>query len=224
MQKRRAKFRGFTLIEMVTVIGIISILVAMGVPAFAAYQRHNSIRIAAQDIKGYILEAQNLSLNPRPEDKGWDYYFARFKKTNAEISLGVGKFKDDGRRDLDPNSEKSIKNPRSLGNDVSIESIQPDRIVNGDENIATYVFIIPTGDIMFDYLEPYPGVGYSELCKTVPEHCAYTEPANAKSIIELWLKDGSTEERYLEHQIVVDGQGGDVKIIENPRQSQSPTP
>lgn len=205
MQKRRAKFRGFTLIEMVTVIGIISILVAMGVPAFAAYQRHNSIRIAAQDIKGYILEAQNLSLNPRPEDKGKDYYFARvnFSGSEPQISLGVGSF-NNGRK----GAENFIKDERSLGSDVTVTGVTPDRVAGGDDRVATYVFIIPTGDIMFDYLEPYPGVGYSELCKTVPEHCAYTEPANAKSIVELWLKGGSTEERCLEHQIVVDGQGG----------------
>ena len=218
INRQKNRCEGFTLIEMVTTISIISLLVAMGVPAFASYQRHNTVRIAAQDIKGFILEAQNLANNPRPEDKGRDYYFARINKSTAEISLGVGNFTAAGRR----GSESDIKEPRSLGNDVLIQSIIPDRVAGGDENVGTYIFIIPTGDIMFDYREPYPGVGYSPLCETIPDSCYYTDQEFEKSVISIWLTGGEESERYLEHQVVVDGQGGDVKIIDNVSQAPAP--
>ncbi|TSC91488.1 MAG: Uncharacterized protein CEN92_242 [Candidatus Berkelbacteria bacterium Licking1014_96] len=117
--------KGFTLLELVTVIAIISILVATGVPAFANYQRHNSIRIAAQDIKSFLIEARTLSLNPRPEDKGSKYYFAEIG--SSTISLGVG----DGSGDL---AIKEIK----FGNDVKV-----------DQGQDTYSYNIPSGEGTF---------------------------------------------------------------------------
>jgi len=49
--------RGFSLIEMLTVIAIMGVLVAMGVPAYRAWANSNSLRGAAEAIAG---ELQNL--------------------------------------------------------------------------------------------------------------------------------------------------------------------
>lgn len=117
--------RGFTLLELMTTITIISILVATGVPAFANYQRHNSIRIAAQDIKSFLVEARALSLNPRPEDKGEKYYFCQIDSSRNELSLGVG---GNGLDDI-------IKGPINLGQDVVVKT-----------GSTTYNFYIPTGE------------------------------------------------------------------------------
>lgn len=120
------KNKGFTLLELVTVISIISILVATGVPSFVSYQRHNSIRIASQDIKSFLTEARALSLNPRPEDKGKQYYFAEIGPSG--ISLGVSN-----------GSEKStIKGPIEFGNNVKV-----------DQGQETYNYKIPSGEGTF---------------------------------------------------------------------------
>lgn len=129
--------RGFTLLELMTTITIISILVATGVPAFANYQRHNSIRIASQDVKSFLVEARTLSLNPRPEDKGREYYFVTIDSSSGEptISLGVG----DG---------PSIKGPIGLGNDVEVK-----------QGVGDYAFKIPSGD------PDFPGTDTTAIIK-----------------------------------------------------------
>lgn len=110
--------------ELVTVISIISILVATGVPSFVNYQRHNSIRIASQDIKSFLTEARALSLNPRPEDKGKQYYYVKISP--ASISLKVN--------DVD----EPIKGPIEFGKDVVV-----------DTGSTTYNFNIPSGEGTF---------------------------------------------------------------------------
>lgn len=120
------KNKGFTLLELVTVISIISILVATGVPSFVSYQRHNSIRIASQDIKSFLTEARTLSLNPRPEDKGKQYYFVEIG--SSDISLKVN----------DVVEPITIKGPIWFGNDVEVTVGQ-----------GTYNYQIPSGEGTF---------------------------------------------------------------------------
>ena len=122
--------KGFTLLELVTVISIISILIATGVPSFVSYQRHNSIRIAAQDIKSFLVEARTLSLNPRPEDKGKQYYYVEIG--SLSISLKVN------------DTAESIKGPIEFGNDVQVDQ----------EGWGTYKFNIPSGDPDFGGADP----------------------------------------------------------------------
>src|SRR3972149_7619497 len=156
MNKRN---KGFTLLELVTVISIITILVATGVPSFVNYQRHNAIKIASQDIKSFLTEARSLSLNPRPEDKGKEYYFVTID--SSTISLKVN------------NTAKPIK-AIEFGNDVEVK-----------QGAGDYAFYIPSGEGRFD-----------------------------KKNIELRLKEEKSGEEVFRQTIIVDGIGGDVKVIE----------
>lgn len=55
--------RGLTAIELLTVISIIGILTAIGVPSYAAMQKHVALNNAAQEIVDALRVAQNRAIS-----------------------------------------------------------------------------------------------------------------------------------------------------------------
>ncbi len=101
MKKNCLKSVGLTLVEMIVVISILAILGSFTFASYRAYQRRNNLKIAAQEIRSALVEAQNLSLSPTKEPtapKGYGVYFdidtpnsyQLFKDTNGN------NFKDSG--------------------------------------------------------------------------------------------------------------------------------
>lgn len=75
------KHVGFTLIEVVVSTAIIAVMLAIGLPAYAQFQKHQNLTLAAEGVRDAILEAYNYSLAPRAADSdspgkpaGADYY------------------------------------------------------------------------------------------------------------------------------------------------------
>lgn len=66
---RQRQRRGFTLIELMISTGVILMMLAVTLPAFIAFQRRQSLAIAAQQIRDVILETQNYALAPRGADE-----------------------------------------------------------------------------------------------------------------------------------------------------------
>jgi prepilin-type N-terminal cleavage/methylation domain-containing protein len=60
--EKRGRFRGFTLVELLAVIAVISILFALVVPAFTTIKTGNDITNAAYTIKGLLEQARNYAL------------------------------------------------------------------------------------------------------------------------------------------------------------------
>jgi prepilin-type N-terminal cleavage/methylation domain-containing protein len=72
---------GFTLIEVIVSTGIIVVMLAIGLPAFSSFQKHQNVTLAAESVRDAILEAYNYSLAPRAANAdtagkvaGADYY------------------------------------------------------------------------------------------------------------------------------------------------------
>ncbi len=57
--------RGFTLIELVITVGILALLSSMTLPSLRKYQRQMDAKVAAQELRTSILQAQSYALAPR---------------------------------------------------------------------------------------------------------------------------------------------------------------
>lgn len=66
---------GFTLVELLIVIGLLTILATVVVPNFANFQNQKSLDNAASQLKGYLQSTQQKSIS---QDGGsqWGVYFA----------------------------------------------------------------------------------------------------------------------------------------------------
>jgi len=65
MSKMAGKENGFTLIEMLLVVAIISLITVVGAPIFLSFQATNELDVARNTIAQYLYEAQSYS---RDED------------------------------------------------------------------------------------------------------------------------------------------------------------
>lgn len=59
------KNAGFTLIEMIVVISIMTILTIVILAGYSSYRQRNNLKIAAQELRSALTEAQNMALAPR---------------------------------------------------------------------------------------------------------------------------------------------------------------
>lgn len=57
--------RGFTLIELIVTLAIVSVLLGLGIPAFRNFGAEQELQLAAEEIVATLQEAQALSLAPR---------------------------------------------------------------------------------------------------------------------------------------------------------------
>ncbi len=60
---------GFTLTELIVVISILTIMATLGLASYRDYREKNNLRIAAQEIRSALVEAQNLALAPEDKDE-----------------------------------------------------------------------------------------------------------------------------------------------------------
>lgn len=67
MQTKIKQF-GFTLIEVIVVIGITGFLLALAIPAENTYRRRAEIKTSVKDLRSLLWEAQSRSLAPRSKD------------------------------------------------------------------------------------------------------------------------------------------------------------
>jgi prepilin-type N-terminal cleavage/methylation domain-containing protein len=59
------KFHGFTLIELIVVMGIFVLMTVLIIPAYRSYSRRDQSRQAAQSIRSFMVEAQNKAYAPK---------------------------------------------------------------------------------------------------------------------------------------------------------------
>lgn len=175
--------KGFTLLELVVTIGIIGILTVMGIPAFASYEKQNAPRTSAQDIKNALLEAQTLSRANDASVKGYDYYYVTINISAGKIDSGCGRFV--------PPSQIPLRDSTYIDSQAKIALAQP---ISSDPNIISYYYLIPSGKMLFNGLDP----GYD----------------NPRSIIQVRSKDATGDKQPGDQTIVIDGQGGNIKIVE----------
>ena len=63
--------RGFTLLEMVTVIAIVAVALGVAVPSVARMQARRALRSTAQDLMGRVEQARSLARSRRTGYPGW---------------------------------------------------------------------------------------------------------------------------------------------------------
>ena len=68
------KKKGFTLIEILLVVGIITIIAGLSVPFYRSFQVDQEMDIASKEILGTLRDAQNRSITGR-DDITWGVHF-----------------------------------------------------------------------------------------------------------------------------------------------------
>jgi type II secretory pathway pseudopilin PulG len=207
---------------MVVTIGIISLLVAMGMPAFMTYKENNSAKISAQDLKNALLQAQSMAMNSDLNvikgdvaDVRNDYYYVAVNMSsgnhNGEIVIGVGNFNPQNGNPMTAGNV-SIAETR-IDADARIDNISPANADNPASSIYTFYFIVPSGQMMFNLREPFPGIGYSPKCQIARTNCFWSAANARKSVINISPKSSNALEEA-KQTIVIDGNGGDIKILD----------
>lgn len=80
--------KGFTLIEILVTIAIVSLLLVISVPNFRDYKYKNDLSRGADLVQSAIYEAKNLALAPQTEkDKDTGYYAISFESDTNIMSL-----------------------------------------------------------------------------------------------------------------------------------------
>lgn len=84
---------GFTLVELMVSISIVTVMMAVGLPAFKNYGRKAELNQAATDIQVAILQAHNLALAPESDKpSSVDYYGVKFNSDNSfDVIRGIRK-------------------------------------------------------------------------------------------------------------------------------------
>lgn len=213
MRRDKITQAGFTLLEMVVTIGIISILVVGGVPAFNSYNKHNSSKIAAQDIKSSLLEAQSLARSPDPGDRPVDFYYVSVDVSddqNGKVIMGNGEFVGD---------LGSPKREYKIDSSAWIINALPRDIINIQMTKVIYYYLVPTGEMLFNGLEPWPGLGYSPKCQALnnSNSCHYQVKSKRNGYIQIRIteaKDSGNNTEPGDQTVIIDGHGGNIKVVD----------
>jgi prepilin-type N-terminal cleavage/methylation domain-containing protein len=102
-KKKRFK-KGFTLVEIMLVIGLIAAITSISFPAYRNYLIKNSLEMATMNSANFIRKAQILSMIGE-NDSRWGVYL-----TNEEIILYQG----DSYTTRDPEYDEIFTNPESI--------------------------------------------------------------------------------------------------------------
>ena len=83
--------QGFTLIELVVSVSIITLLIGGGIPAFRHFGRVQQLDQAADQVKGAILDTRAYALGPRSEKPSTvDWYKISFDQVAESYTLSEG--------------------------------------------------------------------------------------------------------------------------------------
>ena len=83
--------QGFTLLELLVSISIITLLIGTGIPAFRHFGRVSQLDQAADQVKGAILDTRAYALGPRAEKPAEiDWYQIVFDQVAQSYSLSEG--------------------------------------------------------------------------------------------------------------------------------------
>lgn len=155
MGARERKF-GFTLVELMVTISIISIMTIVMIPALRSFDKRNKVMSGAEQMKSAILEARNFSMSPRFSDSNIDRYAIKIPNINManQIEYELGYLDNDGGWQVISSrrlpSKVSIKynNMPQTGDALMIGFKVPDSmlILNMDSILYTYMNKSSWGD------------------------------------------------------------------------------
>ncbi len=149
---------GFTLIELLVVVTIMVLLVLFYIPQHRQFARRNELRMAAQEMKEKILQAQAYALAPQhtdinPEDeKNFPYYrFVFYPESPVKYEIRMGAVDYTG----DVSTTQLADEPDPIETGYLPKNISflggPDEIINNinEKNEGTIIFKIPSGDCYY---------------------------------------------------------------------------
>ena len=155
-QKQEIKNRsGFTLIELLIVVTIVILLVLFYIPQHRQFARRNELRMAAQEIKEKILQAQAYALAPQhtdlnPNDKNFPYYrflFYTNDPNGVRYEIKAGAIKYDYELPRVPTAEE-------LEGEIGpIETGYLPKNITVSEQEGTIIFKIPDGDCYYAWVD-----------------------------------------------------------------------
>lgn len=92
--KRTSVTRGYTIIELLVSTGIIILMLAISLPGFNNFQRQQQLKMAAEQVRDVIIEAQHYALAPRSaqdtgvgKPSGADFYRTTFIRNNNRYEI-----------------------------------------------------------------------------------------------------------------------------------------
>lgn len=77
--------KAFTLIEVLVVVGILTILLIMSIPTYRSYNKRNELRNTAEKVRQAIIEAQNMALAPKDSGQQLQYGSRKIINSNQFI-------------------------------------------------------------------------------------------------------------------------------------------
>jgi prepilin-type N-terminal cleavage/methylation domain-containing protein len=146
--------RGATLIELLTVVGIIGVIAGITLPAFSTYRRHNSILVAANEFRGIFRLVRSRAIA-----KG-RHAGVKFVKVNSTWTYSL--YDDgngDGIRNADINKgiDRKWAGPFVVGRESALAKVA----------LPPYVIRDPDGDLLHP-TDSAVQFGNSTICSFAP--------------------------------------------------------
>lgn len=155
--------RGFTLIEILVVLGIVTLVAALGVPVYNALSGTRSIEAAQNQVSAYLGQARTIAIN-EGKSAGVLFYVDPATERTAMAIVYVG---DTTLEDPDPYDKY-----KSWMSGVQYRTGDPDPDGNGDTSDRTRADRV-TG-MVSDADSTYDSLSYPQ--GNEPNFAAYTEP------------------------------------------------
>lgn len=144
--KRRV---GFTLVELLVTISIISLLTIIMIPALRSFDRRNRVESAAEQMKAALMEVRNYSMSPRSGDSNLDRYVLKFINTSDRVTYELGFCSKTGATSAEACKSENFTLilEKKLPKGVSVEDIK----VGGVDSTVTEIgFKVPNSEVVFD--------------------------------------------------------------------------
>ncbi len=196
-KKILTKLNGFTLIELMVVLGMIGIISGAVIANYASGRTSRSLRIGANELVTNIRKVQSYTLSSRalPGNVAAQYYLLRFDPTTVS-SINTAEYKIQGMYDTDttPAQLRDIETI-NLPGDIKIQSIT----VNGVAGPCLLLaFKLPFANILAnrECSGNTPTVtsadDYGKIISFVTNNANTTVSSDAVSVITLASKSGAT--------------------------------